>query len=87
MNKPLLVASALLFLSTSLIGQNVESGLYMPLNIRKAYSEGTIGWASDSPTLTITDGTEIPLRQTFVFRQEGGEWKLIQSHASAAMSD
>ena len=26
----------------------------------KAYSEGTVGWASDSATLRTADGTEIP---------------------------
>jgi hypothetical protein len=28
------------------------------------------------------DGTEIPFRNTVVFRREDGEWKLVHEHAS-----
>ncbi len=48
----------------------------------KAYSEGTIGWAADRPTMKMPNGTEVSMRHTFVFHKEDGEWKLVQGHAS-----
>jgi hypothetical protein len=30
----------------------------------------------------IPDGTEIPFRNSAVFLQEDGEWKLVHAHAS-----
>ena len=53
----------------------------------KAYSEGTVGWASDSSTLIMPDGSEVPVRQTFVFHKENEEWKVVQLHASIGVSN
>jgi hypothetical protein len=48
-----------------------------------AYREGSVGWAIDrDPSFRLPDGTEIPFRNTVVFLQEDGEWKLIHSHSS-----
>jgi ketosteroid isomerase-like protein len=50
-----------------------------------AYREGTVGWVADRAKFVLPDGTEAPFRWTGVFHQEGGEWKLIQGHASVGV--
>jgi SnoaL-like protein len=47
-----------------------------------ALREGSVGWIADRPTFVLADGTQAPFRWTAVFHQEGGEWKMIQGHAS-----
>ena len=37
---------------------------------------------ADRPKFRLPDGTEIPLRMTFVFVREEGEWKVAQQHIS-----
>ena len=49
----------------------------------QAYQEGGIGWVIDrDASFRLPDGTEIPFRNTVVFRREDGEWKLVHEHAS-----
>ena len=49
----------------------------------QAYREGGVGWSIDRDALfQLPDGTEIPFRNTCVFIQEDGEWKLIHGHTS-----
>jgi hypothetical protein len=49
----------------------------------QAYREGNVGWSIDRDALfRLPDGTEIPFRNTYVFVQEDGEWKLIHGHTS-----
>jgi ketosteroid isomerase-like protein len=43
---------------------------------------GEVGWFADRPAFVTPDGQKIPCRLTGVLRREGGEWKLVQSHAS-----
>jgi hypothetical protein len=50
-----------------------------------AFVEGTVGWAADRRTHRQTNGQELTVRETFLFHQEDGEWKLVQLDASAAM--
>ena len=53
----------------------------------QAYQEGNIGWAIDrDASFRMPDGTELPFRSTSVFRQEDGEWKVVQNHASFGVS-
>jgi len=52
-----------------------------------AYEEGTVGWASDTPTWTLADGTIVPLRFTMVFHREGPDWKAIQFHVSVGVGN
>lgn len=49
-----------------------------------AYSEGTVGWIADQPTLLLPDGNEVPMRMTSVCHREGegGDWKMVQFHLS-----
>jgi hypothetical protein len=49
----------------------------------QAYREGNFGWSIDHDALfRLADGTEIPFRNTCVFHQEDGEWKLTHAHTS-----
>jgi hypothetical protein len=42
-----------------------------------------VGWSIDRDALfRLADGTEIPFRNSCVFHQEDGEWKLIHGHTS-----
>lgn len=53
----------------------------------EAYSEGSVGWVADRPTLKMPDGTDVPLRFTAVFHRENGDWKIVQSHGSLGVSN
>ncbi len=50
-----------------------------------AYSEGSVGWASDRGTFVLPDGSEVPFRATVVFHEEDGLWKVVQEHASVGV--
>jgi ketosteroid isomerase-like protein len=52
-----------------------------------AFEDGPMGWAFDSPTLRMPDGTEASMRLTFVFRTEGGAWRLVHAHASVGVAN
>ncbi len=53
----------------------------------KAYSEGSVGWVADQPSLRMPDGSEIPMRYTGVWHREGGAWKMVQFHLSMGVSN
>ena len=54
----------------------------------QAYREGNVGWSIDRDALfRLPDGTEIPFRNTCLFHQEDGEWKLIHGHTSIGVSN
>jgi ketosteroid isomerase-like protein len=54
----------------------------------RAYSEGGLGWVIDRDALfRLPDGTEMPFRNTAIFRREDGEWKLIHAHSSIGVSN
>ncbi len=58
-------------------------GLQIVAGQLQAYREGSVGWAIDRDALfRLPDGTEIPFRNTCVFLQEDGEWKVIHGHSS-----
>ncbi len=50
-----------------------------------AFVEGTVGWAADRRIMRLASGREITVRETMLFHQEDGEWKLVQFHASVAV--
>jgi hypothetical protein len=47
--------------------------------------EGTVSWAAERRAMQLASGKELPIRETMVFHQEDGEWKLVQFHASVAV--
>jgi ketosteroid isomerase-like protein len=49
----------------------------------QAYREGNVGWVVDrDASFRLPDGTQIPFRNTVVFRREDGEWILVHGHSS-----
>jgi ketosteroid isomerase-like protein len=50
-----------------------------------AFVEGKVGWAADRRTMRLASGKQITIRETMLFHQEDGEWKLVQFHASVAV--
>ena len=49
----------------------------------QAYSEGNVGWVIDrNASFRLPNSTQIPFRNTGVFRREDGEWKLVHGHTS-----
>ena len=49
----------------------------------RAYRQGSVGWTIDSnASFRLPDGTEVPFRNSAVYLQEDGEWKLIHAHTS-----
>jgi hypothetical protein len=53
----------------------------------QTFVEGNVGWASDRPKLSMPDGSQIPLRMTFVLHKEDNEWKFVQWHVSMNTPD
>jgi hypothetical protein len=50
----------------------------------RCYEEGTVSWMVGRVRFQLPDGSELPARITSVAHQEDGDWKFVQSHASAA---
>ena len=48
----------------------------------EAFSEGTVGWATTSLTITMPDGKHVSPRWSAVLHQENGGWRFVQTHAS-----
>jgi hypothetical protein len=46
------------------------------------YVDGAVGWTADRATLRLPASPPMPLRLTLVWRREGGDWKIVQWHAS-----
>ena len=59
-----------------------DAGLQIVPGDVRAYQEGTVGWVIDRPTLRMPNGQEFSFRQTAIFHQEDGAWKMIHVHAS-----
>ena len=52
----------------------------------RAWSEGSIGWAADEPTMSF-EGARIVTRLLAVFRHEDGDWRLVAAHFSVGVPD
>jgi ketosteroid isomerase-like protein len=63
------------------------NGVQLQAGDLTAYCDGAVGWVADQPVLKLPDGRAIPLRSTFVFHQENGEWKLVQVHQSVGVAN
>jgi hypothetical protein len=53
----------------------------------EAYSEGTVGWAADRPTMNVADDTIVSMRISLVFHQEDSDWKVVQMHWSIGIDN
>ncbi|MEJ2588180.1 MAG: nuclear transport factor 2 family protein [Deltaproteobacteria bacterium] len=52
-----------------------------------AYRDGAVGWLAGRPRLKLTDGSEIPFRLTVVLQKDPDDWKIVQWHFSAGISN
>ena len=52
-----------------------------------AFSEGTVGWASTTVTITLPDGKHVSPRWSAVFHQEDGVWRFVHTHASIGIAN
>ncbi len=52
----------------------------------RGWSEGDIGWFTDTPMMEIPEG-RIRVRTTLVVRREAGRWKIIHAHYSVGIPD
>ena len=62
-------------------GPEGELGVTVGLDDVAAFREGSVGWAAGHGYFEI-EGERVPVRLTAVLREEDGEWKTVQSHAS-----
>jgi ketosteroid isomerase-like protein len=53
----------------------------------EAFSEGTVGWATTSVTVTMPDGGYVTPRWSSVFHLEDGVWRFVQTHASIGVAN
>jgi hypothetical protein len=52
-----------------------------------AYEEGTVGWANVRYTAKLPNGGSFLSRWTIIYHQEGGQWKIVNGHASLGIPD
>jgi len=48
----------------------------------EAFSEGTAGWGAATVSILLGGVMDVKQRWSFVFHQEDGQWKSVQSHIS-----
>src|SRR5215203_1855875 len=63
------------------------SGLQIKPGNLQAYREGSVGWVIDCDSFQLADGTEVPFRNSHIFLQEDGEWKLVHAHSSIGVGN
>lgn len=64
----------------------VEPGTQIVPGELIAFSDREGGWVVDRPTVRLSNGTELHLRLTLVWRNEYGIWKIVSSHTSVVGS-
>ena len=62
-----------------------DAGMSLQPGDLRCYQDGNVGWCADQARMRLPYGTEVPMRLTAVFHREGGEWKMVQSHASVGV--
>jgi ketosteroid isomerase-like protein len=60
----------------------VSGGLPFEGNEPRGYAVGEFGWFENRGTINAGKGQPVPVRMTGVLRQEDGQWRLLQMHAS-----
>jgi ketosteroid isomerase-like protein len=70
-----------------LLEAQAGSGVKVEHGDAAAYEEGTVGWVADRGHFLLPDGNKVPFRMTAVFHRENGAWKLVQEHASVAVTN
>src|SRR5919112_2653708 len=71
------------FLEAMRAQSEAMGGMQIVAGQLQAFSEGNVGWVIDrNASFRLPDSTQIPFRNTGVFRREDGEWKLVHGHTS-----
>jgi ketosteroid isomerase-like protein len=63
------------------------SGLEISIDELIAFSEGEFGWVVDCVTAMLPDGSDIPVRHTYVLHRVNDVWKIIHAHISVGIPD
>ena len=71
----------------TLLTAQAGTGLKVRSGDIQAFEEGSVGWVADRGAFILPDGSEVPFRMTAVFHKQDDDWKMIQSHASVAVSN
>ena len=64
------------------LGEMRDVGIRFQPGDPQCYAEGSVGWCADQARIVLPDDTVQPIRMTLVFHREGGDWKIVQAHAS-----
>ena len=67
--------------------ESIEGKVQVQVPDVEAFSEGSVGWGVARPVITLGDGRKVSPRWSAVFRREDGGWRMIQLHASIAMTN
>ncbi len=70
-----------------MLAAQAAAGVTVRAGAITAFEEGTVGWVADQGAFVLPDGSEVPFRLTAVFHRERGAWKLVQEHASVAVTN
>ena len=62
--------------------ENSATGLEITVDRLKACQENGMGWVIDRVIAKLPNGVEIPVRHTYLFHQENGDWKIVHAHIS-----
>ncbi len=75
---------------TEFLRGEVEGGggaaAFAPTKI-EAFSEGSVGWATTTVTITMPDGKHVSPRWSAVFHREDDIWRFVQTHASIGVAN
>ena len=71
----------------AMVRAQAAAGVKVRAGTISAYEEGTVGWVADQATFVMADASEVPFRITAVFHRENGTWRLVQEHASIAVTN
>jgi hypothetical protein len=75
------------FLTGEVVSALGGGGITIEPRDAEAFREGSVGWGVTRPTLTLPNGRTVSPRWSAVFHREGGEWKLVQVHASVGVAN
>lgn len=63
------------------------AGLDIRVDDLIAVAEGAFGWVVDRVIARLPNGTEIPVRHTYIFHREDSGWKIMHAHISVGIPD
>ncbi len=64
-----------------------EMGLQLRGGTASAWEHGDVGWAVDTPSFVMPDGSTLPTRLTAVLCREEATWRIAHLHFSVGVPD